>query len=403
MRNFVRPFFVVVSVACALAARGQQRIETGPITATVGGEVVSVQVEADQPELRRLATLAFSAHGAFRVEAAGRAGYRLRFAVAGPSAVRVTVESVRPAQVVLARDVSGTSLGNALLRAADAAVLQLTRQPGFFGGRLAFVSEQTGASEIYTSDVFFGEVLRFTSDRSQSMTPRWSPDGRKILYTGYFRNGYPDIYVIDTATRSREVFVSVKGTNTGGRFSPDGARAAMVLSGSGNPEVYVGDARGGGLRRLTRTERQIEATPTWSPDGNRLVVASDALATGKPQLFLLGVQGGALQRLPANISGYCAEPDWSHANPDLVAFTYAAGGAFQVAVFSFKEQAAHGVSRVPGDGIEPCWASDGRHLFLTSRSAGSQRIYLLDTVTGKATALSPASLGKCFQASFVYR
>ena len=78
------------------------------------------------------------------------------------------------------QNATGSSLRNALLRAADAAVTHLTKKPGFFAGRLAFVSERTGTSEVYTSDLFFGEVLQLTSDRSQSVMPRWSPDGKHL-------------------------------------------------------------------------------------------------------------------------------------------------------------------------------------------------------------------------------
>ena len=76
----------------------------------------------------------------------------------------------------------------------------------------------------------------------QSIMPRWSPDGRKILYTGYFQTGAPDIFEIDTATQQRKPFVSLKGTNTSARFSPDGSLVAMILTGEGNSEVYVSNA-----------------------------------------------------------------------------------------------------------------------------------------------------------------
>lgn len=400
--------FTTLICTAALASGGSilqaQVRDVGDITERAAANVIAVRVQADTPELQRLASLAFGAHGAFRVEAGANASYSLSFAVAAANTVRLTIESGRPARVVHAAEATGSSLRNALLRAADAAVTQLTRRPGFFSGRLTFVSEVTGYSEIYTSDLFFGDALQLTHDRSQSVTPRWSPDARRIVYTGYFQNGFPDIFVIDTASRQRNVLVSVKGTNTGGRFSPDGSRIAMVLSGPGNPEVFVSNAQGRQIQRLTRTERQIEATPSWSPDGGRLVVASDALATGKPQLYLISANGGgAMQRVQTNISGYCAEPDWSHANGDLIAFTAASGSGYQVAVFSFSKREARFVSRGPGDGIEPCWTSDGRHLLYTARAANSQRVYLLDTETGRATPLSPTSLGKSYQANFVAR
>jgi TolB protein len=404
MRDILSVSLALLAIAAVPAARAQGGvIEGGDITERLAANVIPVRVEASAPELQRLATQAFSAHGAFRVETSSSAGYTLRFAVNGPNGVRLTIESGRPARVIFTQDATGGSLRAALLRAADAAVTHLARLPGIFSGRLAFVSERTGSSEIYTSDLFFSEVTQLTHDRSQTLMPRWAPDGRRILYTGYFQSGFPDIYLIDTSNNQRVPFVSVKGTNTGARFSPDGRQVAMILSGEGNPELYISNAQGRGIRRLTRTERQIEATPSWAPDGTRLVVASDAQATGKPQLYLIGTGGGALQRLPTNISGYCAEPDWNHKNPDLVAFTIASGGGFQVAVYSFSQRTSRQVGRVPGDGIEPCWTADGRHLLVTSRTASSQRVYLIDTETGRATPLSPTSLGKAYQANYIAR
>jgi TolB protein len=247
-------------------------------------------------------------------------------------------------------------------------------------------------------------MLQLTKDNAQAVTPRWSPDGRRILYTSYFRNGFPDIYVIDTASNKRDIFVSIKGTNTGARYSPDGQRVAMILSGEGNPEVYLANAAGKITARLTRTERQIEATPSWSRDGSRLVVASDALATGKPQLYLLGTSpGSTLQRLPTNISGYCAEPDWSHANPDAIAFTAASGNGYEIAVYSIATREARIVTSGAGDAVEPCWLSDGRHIVYTARQAGSSRVCIVDTETKKMTPISPTALGKAYQANFSAR
>ncbi len=400
----LRAFAILAALAAAspfsTVAAAQVR-DAGDVVIRADVNVIPVRVEASSSELQRLAAFAFNAHGAFRVQS--DASQTIRFAVSATNTISVSIESGSPARAIFSQQATGSSLRNALFRAADAAVARLTGAPGFFSGRLAFVSERTGASEIYTSDLFFGEMLQITNDRSQTVLPRWSPDGRQIVYTGYFRSGFPDIYLIDTSTLQRNVFVSVKGTNTGARFSPDGSRVAMILSGEGNPEVYVSNAQGRGIRRLTRTERNIEATPSWSSDGSRLVVASDALATGKPQLYLLGANGGSLQRLPTNISGYCAEPDWNHANPDLIAFTVATGKQFQIAIYSISKREAKIVTQGATDGIEPCWTNDGRHLLYTSRSAGRQSVMLLDTKTGRSTQLSSSNLGKAYQANFILR
>ncbi len=407
---FIMTRFRIFPTACAIAAAGLFAIracaqtpayDAGTINATGGAAVTPVRIAADTPELERLAATAFGAHGAFSVS--GSASTTIRFAVAGPASVRVAVEQGKPARPVLTQDVGGSSLRNALFRAADAAVAAITRKPGFFAGRITFVSERTGTSEVYTSDVFFGEAVQMTNDRAQCITPRWAPDGRRILYTSYFHGGMPDIYLIDTGTKQRTSFVSVKGTNTGARFSPDGSQVAMILSPKGNGDVYVSNAQGRNIRALVKTTDQIEATPSWAPDSSRIVVASDGRATGHPQLYLLSLSGGGMQRVPTNVSGYCAEPDWCHADRNLIAFTAASGSGYEIAVFNFANNSAAVLTSVSGDGVEPTWTNDGRHLLFTQRSAGVQRICVLDTQTKRVTQISPTTYGKAYQASFIMK
>jgi TolB protein len=394
--------FLVLSISVGLNPGhlfGQVK-ELGDITVVSDVAVIPVTIAADSVEIRRLAENAFSSHGRFRVvRRESDAKFIFRFAVGGTNSIALTIESGNPAQTLFRDTVRGTSLRNALFRASDRAVKKTAGTPGYFAGRLTFISERTGFKEVYVSDLFFGEALQMTSDRSESVMPRWSPDGTKIIYTGYYETGFPDIFLIGTVTQQRKAFVSLKGTNTSARFSPDGNRVAMILTGEGNPEVYVGNALGRQLRRLTNTNA-IEATPSWSPFSDRLVVTSDL--AGKPQLFLLAATGGSLQRIPTNISGYCAEPDWNQTNADLIAFTVASGKQFQIATYSFSKRKSVVHTQGASDGIEPSWTNDGRHLVFTRRSAAGQEVWLLDTETGKTTRLSPQSLGTTSQANFVY-
>lgn len=354
-----------------------------------------ILVSGATPEIDNLANQAFNAHGAFRRQAQNPT-FRVNFAAAGPTQVQVTVTRTQGNAPVVNQVVGGTSPRNALYRAADVAVQAMTGRPGFFASRLAFIGERGGKPEVYTSDLFLGEVKQITSDRSLAVTPRWSPDGGRIIYTSYFRSGAPDIFLMDLGTLQRSTFVSFKGTNSGARFSPDGRNVAMVLSGEGNPEIYVGNAQGRQITRKTRTP-SIEASPAFSPDGSRLVFTSDA--AGGPQLYIMPVAGGAANRIPTNISRYCAEPDWSKGNPNLIAFTGRVDRGFQIAVHDLGTGQARWVSKQPHDAVEPSWLADGRHLVFSNRSAGASSLWILDTENGKATRLSAASAGKLSQAS----
>jgi TolB protein len=389
-----KTFALLLALALgAVTVLGQAR-KIGEVVTTVDSQTFAVTVDSNNPELLNLARVAFNAHGHFRLVASGGA-FALSFNAAGASQVSVTV--ARGGSVVHSETVAGTSLRHALLRAADVAVAKTTGRPGFFAGKLAFVSDRGGQQTILTGDLFFGEVQSHPVQGKNIVGPRWSSDGAKIIFTS-FRNGFPDIYTLNLRTRSLDTFVSVKGTNSGARFSPDGSRVAMVLSGEGNPEIYVSNAQGRQIKRLTNNQ-SVEASPCWSPDGSRLVFTSDA--AGGPQLHVMSAAGGAMQRLATNISRYCTEPDWSRADPKKIVFTAGVARGFQTAVFDLGTGVAKIVTKAPTDAVEPVWCADGRHVVVTFRSATARSLWLVDTESSKATRLSPASLGNAWNASYL--
>lgn len=397
MQNLLRiSLFLILGLTFAHAQR-----DIGQVNIDSNIKTVGVRVSANVPELNNLAVQAFSAHGRYRVVASGFS-YDIRFSHVSGNQVRVDI-SRSSGDVVAAETVAGSSLRDALLRAADVAVERTNGVglKGFFAAKLAFIGERTGKKEIYVSDLFFGEVKQITRDNSQALTPRWSADGSKLIYTSYFRSGFPDIFQIDLNNYQRTSFVSFKGTNSGARFSPDGRQVAMVLSGEGNAEIYVGNAQGRGIRRLTRTDA-VEASPCFSPDGSRVVFTSDA--AGGPQLYILPVAGGNMRRVPTNISGYCAEPDWNRVDANKLAFTIRIGSGYQIALYDLAQGgSAKQVSHAAFDGIEPCWLADGRHLIYTARDRRTSRICILDTETGKSTPISPPSFGSTLQANAWWR
>ena len=392
MQNLLR--FFLFSFLGLTALFAQRNIGTVDVVAE--NKTRAVRISANVASLNQLAQQAFRSHGRYRVVSNGFM-FDARFELVSPNQVRVVVKRSSGEQV-LSQTVTGANARNALLKAADVVVEQTNGQglKGFFASKLAFIGERTGKKEVYTSDLFFGDVKQITRDNSQALTPRWSADGGKLIYTSYFRSGFPYIFQIDLQNYQRTSFVSFKGTNSGARYSPSGQQVAMVLSGEGNAEIYVGNAQGRQIRRLTRTDA-VEASPSFSPDGRQLVFTSDA--AGGPQLYTMSVAGGAIRRVPTNISRYCAEPDWNRINENKIAFTMGIGRGFQVGVYDFAKRKSEQVSRAPYDAVEPCWLADGRHLVYTQRDQRTSRIYILDTESGRSTALTPANFGPAVQAN----
>jgi TolB protein len=204
--------------------------------------------------------------------------------------------------------------------------------------------------------------------------------------------------VLELNNRRISLLASFKGTNSGGRYSPNGSQVAMVLSGEGNAEVYVGNAQGRQIRRLTNNQA-VEASPAWSPDGSRLLFVSDS--AGGPQLYMMSAGGGTPTRLATNISGYCAEPDWSAGNPNMIAFTAKMGGSYQIGVHDLAARKSKIVTKAPTDAIEAVWLADGRHIVCTFRGANTRSLYLVDTESSKATRLSPTGFGNALGAAYL--
>lgn len=390
MQKILRPLLLAVALtAPALAQR-----DIGFVDVVAEKNTVPVRVSANSPELNALAQQAFKAHGRYRVTASGYA-YDIKFSLVTPTQVRVDITKGQAGTPVASEVATGANSRNALLKAADVAVVKTNGLglKGFFTAQLAFIGERTGKKEIYTSDLFFGGVKQVTHDNALALSPRWSPDGSRLLYTSYYKNGFPDIFQIDLNTYQRTTFVSFKGTNSSARYSPNGQQVAMVLSGEGTPEIYISNAQGRGVSRKTRSDA-VKSSPCFSPDGSRVVFAMEP----GPQLYVMSTGGGVPTRVTSGISGYCAEPDWSRTNPNKIAFTVRSGG-YQIAVLDLSTRQSEVVSKAPFDGIEPSWLADGRHIVYTARDRSSSVLCILDSVTGRSVRISPTAFGAVMQAN----
>ncbi len=398
MRLFSLLFLSVFAVALFPAASSAQKvIDAGDLYGQLGQGQLAIAVESSDSAIAQLARRAFGVHGGFQLTTPVDAAFVIKIEPAGGGSALLTISS--GGQQQFSRTVPGSDQQNAVLRACDLAVEATLRTKGFFAGKLAFIGKQRGVSEVYTSDLLFNRVRPLTADRSLVTGPNWSNDGRRILYTTYYKTGFPDIYMINLSTGRKEPIATFKGTNTGAEFSPDGTRIAMTLSGTGNSEIYITDTQGKNMRRLTNN-KSLEASPSWSPDGRRLVLTSDA--PGKPQLYEISVNGGQMRRIPTNISSYCSEPDWNPVHENLIAFTAAVSGGFQIALYDSSKRSSKVLTSVTDSAVEPSWMNDGRHLVFTQRTNGRTRLMLLDSETGKVSPLHNPSFGDASSANFVY-
>ncbi len=360
---------------------------------------LSLMIESKSAFISQTARRAFELHGGYALTNSGPSAYIFKIEQMDNSSVALFILSGNPAKELYRRTVSGRDLQDAVLRACDVAVEATLQTKGFFAGKLAYVRQQQGISEIYVSDLLFNRIRPITADRALVASPDWSPDGTKLAYTTYFKTGFPDIYITDISSGRRLPVANFGGTNSSPAFSPNGQRIAMSLSGKGSSNIFISSINGKNLHPITRS-KSIETSPSWSPDGRWLVLESDL--PGKPQLYEISSSGGPMQRLPTNISGYCSEPAWNPVDKNLIAFTAAVTGNFQIAVYNKRERRSEFLTKVSGSAVEPEWLNDGRHLIFTQKQNGTKRLMILDSKTKKVGALHQANFGDTSSATFVY-
>jgi len=191
------------------------------------------------------------------------------------------------------------------LRVDDGRVERLTKESaGCFeptldprGKAVAFVSSRDGDPEIYRLDLARKSLTRLTWSRGDDSSPLWSPDGRHIAFSSARRGSIPQLFVMrPDGSKPRLLLAARPGAlaQRDARWSPDGRYLALVEQAAGRAGLRV-VRLSDGAQVGASDGRWIDQSPAWSPDGDRLVFASDR--DGDTELYRMERDGSATKRL----------------------------------------------------------------------------------------------------------
>jgi TolB protein len=256
-------------------------------------------------------------------------------------------------------------------RLANEIIRKLAGHDGIFLTKLAFVGNGSGHKEVYVSDYDGHNVRQITSDKSIALLPRWSPDGKKLLYNSYKDGGGPLLYMRDVVSGRLKRVSTRKGLNIGAAWAPGGKRLALTLSLKGNPDIFEIDASGKVIDRLTN-HWSIDVSPTFSPDGSKIAFVSNR--SGSPQIYVRDLKQGTEKRLTFEGS-YNTSPSWSSLNH--IVFVSSDRGHFDIFTMEADGGRLRRLTEDQRDNEDPCWSPDGRYIIFSSNRNGRYHLYLM--------------------------
>ncbi|MDE2247923.1 MAG: Tol-Pal system beta propeller repeat protein TolB [Pseudomonadota bacterium] len=254
---------------------------------------------------------------------------------------------------------------------ADKVYQKITGVRGAFWTRIAYITavglgdHTTYSLIVADSDGYNPQVV--ARSRESLLSPAWSPDGKKLAYVS-FESGNSNIYVQDITTGSRQLVSARKGINGAPAWSPDGKKLAVSLSYVGNPEIFVIDLATHQETRLTHS-LSIDTEPVWAPDGKSIYFTSDR--SGRPQIYQIPASGGTPQRI--TFSGqYNAKASVSY-DGKQIAMVQGNGNVYRIAIL---DQSLGGQVRFvsPGPLDDSVSFAPNASMLLYSASEGSRGV-----------------------------
>ena len=258
------------------------------------------------------------------------------------------------------------------------------------GRRIAFVSRRDGNSEVYVMNADGSGKRNLTRDRASDDYPTWSPDGRRIAF---LRGRLTAIRVPGRGVRRRYLYhlyvVNADGSGlrrlTRNRRGPGIPRSAGLVTGRADDLLRA-------LPRQHRRERSAEA-PVHTVD-RRLVARRAADRLRGPQwlyggakpgpccyaahsdIYVMNADGSGIRKLTHN-AAYNAEPAWS---PDgrKIAFRSTRNGNRDIYVMNADGSGKRNLTRNPAQDGRPSWSPDGRRIAFVSNRDGRLEAHVMN-------------------------
>ncbi len=285
---------------------------------------------------------------------------------------------------------------------------------GYFspdGKQIIFQAEEKDTGnpfyQIFVMDLATGRYRRISPGVGKTTCSYFSPDGKKIIYASshldpdakkkqqeeYVRREEDrkagihrrytwdfdhtmDIFEANPDGSHLKRLTKADGYDAEGSFSADGKHIVFCSKRDGNLELYIMDADGKNVRKLTNTPNCYNGGPFFSPDGKRVIFRSDRKEKDRLQIYVINVDGTGERALTNNDKWVYWAPYWYKDNQHII-YTAAdhsnpkARPNYDIYWMDIETGKTTRLTFNPGADVLPVFSPDYKKIMWTSNRGGN--------------------------------
>jgi Tol biopolymer transport system component len=264
------------------------------------------------------------------------------------------------------------------------------------GRSIAVDASWAGPRRIWIVDARGLNPQQITSDSSEAVVhvqPRWSPDGKRIVYQRIERTRF-DVAVVDLGTKlssmvTRDVYRKINPA-----WARDGRAIYYSSDAGGGMNVWRqpldAQSRPAGPAQQMTSGAGQDVEIAVAPDGKRL--AYTTLHQNADLWRMPMTPEGAVAGTPEQLVATTREDSRGEWSPDgrQIAFNSDRAGTMNLWLHSLSDHTTRQITSGAGGDFQPTWSPDGKTLvFFSSRGGKADTdIWSVDAASGKLTPLT---------------
>ena len=251
--------------------------------------------------------------------------------------------------------------------------------------RIVFVqADEFTGEELATVRADGSQHRLLTNQEGFDVAPEYSPDGRRIAFTssrsmppGFQGNQsfYSDLYVMDAdGSHVRRLTFTDGVLDYQPAWSPDGRRIVVARGPAPPPDeplstdLWIIDLSSGREHQLTDSPDTSEGWPDWSPDGRRIAFEGDLTEPGNNDVQTIRSDGADVRRLTSR-PGFDGDP---HYSPDGRSIAFDSDRTGNVDVFVMRDTGGpvRQLTKHPSNDFAGGYSADGKSIAFVSERDG---------------------------------